>query len=551
MSRGWVTMEPLAQLFSEDLQCQDWQVEGILRMFLNTIDSDVAEDPEHLVVYGTGKAARNLDSVHSIISTLKTLKGDETLLIQSGKPIAVFKSFEHSPRVISVNSVLVPAYANWKQFRQLEKDGLTMYGQSTASSWSYIGSQGILQGTFETFHALAKQHFDGTLTGKWILTSGLGGMGSAQPTAVKMNRGVSLIVEIDPKKIARSVKYNICDVSTDNLDDALQYVKSAIADNNSLSIALLGNAADVYQELVRRKITPDIVTDQTSAHNLLDGYIPSDYTIDHAKRIREQVPEMYLLDAKETVVQHVRAMVKLRHRGSIVFDYGNSIRQQAKSAGYEEAFLFPNFVPEYIRDLQCEGYSPFRWVALSGDPSDIYKIDHIVMKHFSENEKISKWIEYAQANIRFQGLPARTCWMKAEDRIWITEEVNKLIAKGILQAPIVFTRDHMDAGSMASPLRETEDMKDGSDAVGDWPILNALLNTANGATFVSFHHGGGVGIGYSLHAGMTIVADGSYEIQEKLSKVFKGDVGLGILRYADAGYEIAQQKARELGLGLK
>ncbi|PLS14785.1 urocanate hydratase [Bacillus sp. M6-12] len=544
-------MEPLAQTLYEDLQCKDWQVEGILRMFLNTIDSDVAEDSDNLVVYGTGKAARNSEAVEAILSTLKNLKKDETLLIQSGKPVAVFKSFEHSPRVISVNSVLVPAFSNWNEFRQLEKSGLTMYGQSTASSWSYIGSQGILQGTFETFHAIAKQHFGGTLEGKWILTSGLGGMGSAQPTAVKMNNGVSLIVEVDPFKIERSIKHNICDVSTDNLDDALQYISDAIAENDSLNVVLLGNAADVYQELVHRNVLPDIVTDQTSAHNLLEGYIPSDYSINHAKRIREQVPEMYLRDAKKTVVQHVAAMVELKRRGSIVFDYGNSIRQQAYSAGYKDAFSFANFIPEYIRDLQCEGYSPFRWIALSGDPSDIYKIDHIVKTQFSNNETIRKWIEYAQANVRFQGLPARTCWMKAEDRIWISEEVNNLVAKGILQAPVVFTRDHMDAGSMASPLRETENMKDGSDYVGDWPVLNALLNTANGATFVSFQHGGGVGIGYSLHAGMSIVADGSRKTHEKMAKVFNGDVGLGIVRYADAGYEIAQQKARELGLGLK
>lgn len=543
-------MKPLIETFSEGLQCQDWQVEGILRMFLNTLDSDVAEDPENLVVYGTGKAARNQEAVRVIISTLKKLKVDETFLIQSGKPVAVFKSFEHSPRVISVNSVVVPAYANWKNFRKLEKAGLTMYGQSTASSWAYIGSQGILQGTYETFSSLAKQHFNGTLNGKWVLTSGLGGMGSAQPTAVKMNDGASLIVEVDPSKIERSIKYNICDVSTDNLDEALRFVKSSLGDNSPISVALLGNAAEVYQELVHRNIIPDIVTDQTSAHNLLEGYIPSDYTPDHAKRIRDQVPEMYIRDAKETVIKHVRAMVELKQKGSIVFDYGNSIRQQAFSAGYEDAFSFPNFIPAYIRDLQCEGYSPFRWIALSGDPSDIYKIDDIVKNHFSENEKISNWIEYAQANIRFQGLPARTCWMKAEDRIWIAEKVNDLIANGIIHAPVVFTRDHMDAGSMASPLRETEGMKDGSDAVGDWPILNALLNTANGATFVSFQHGGGVGIGYSLHAGMSVVADGSRNIQEKIPKLFRGDVGLGILRYADAGYEIAQQKASELRLGL-
>ncbi|QBP40223.1 urocanate hydratase [Paenisporosarcina antarctica] len=546
-------MEPLVhhQYFSEGLQCNDWQVEGILRMFLNTIDSDVAEDPDNLVVYGTGKAARNQESVRGIISTLKKLKSDETLLIQSGKPVAVFKSFEHSPRVIAVNSVLVPAFANWDEFRQLEKSGLTMYGQSTASSWSYIGSQGVLQGTYETFNVLAKDHFSGTLKGKWILTSGLGGMGSAQPTAIKMNDGVSLIVEIDFNKIERSVKYNICDVSTDSLDEALNYVKVAIENNITLSVALLGNAAEVYQELVHRNVIPDIVTDQTSAHNLLDGYIPADYTLEHAKRIREQVPEMYLRDAKETIIRHVTSMVEFKKRGSVVFDYGNSIRQQANSAGYEEALSFPSFIPAYIRNLQCEGYSPFRWVALSGDPSDIYKIDDIVKNHFSDNEKIKKWIEYAQANIRFQGLPARTCWMKAEDRIWIAEKVNELVAEGIILAPIVFTRDHMDAGSMASPMRETEDMKDGSDVIGDWPILNALLNTANGATFVSFHHGGGVGIGYSLHAGMSLVVDGSRMVHEKIPRIFTGDVGIGIIRYADAGYDIAIQKAKELKLGLK
>ncbi|MFC4766266.1 urocanate hydratase [Effusibacillus consociatus] len=543
-------MKELHSSTDEQLRCKNWQVEGILRMLVNTLDSDVAEDPENLVVYGTGKAARNREAVCKILSTLEQLEDDETLLIQSGKPVAVFRTFENSPRVLAVNSVVVPAFATWTQFRRLENKGLTIYGQSTASSWSYIGTQGILQGTYETFHAISQQHFEGSLLGKWILTSGLGGMGSAQPTAIKMNGGASLVVEIDPMKVERSIKYNICEVATDNLDDALTYIESALRNRNPLSVALVGNASDVYQELLNRGVIPDVVTDQTSAHDLLNGYIPSDYTVEHANRIRKQVPEMYLQDAKYTVVQHLKAMIGFMERGSIVFDYGNNIRQQAFAAGLQEAFSFPNFIPSYIRELQCEGYSPFRWIALSGDPNDIYKIDQVLVSHFSSDDKIRHWIEYAQANVRFQGLPARVCWMKAEERIWIAEKVNEMVARKELKAPVMFTRDHMDAGSVASPLRETEGMKDGSDAIGDWPILNALLNTANGATFVSFHHGGGVGVGYSLHAGMSIVADGSTNLAERFRNIFLGDVGVGIIRYADAGYEIAERKAKQLGLGL-
>lgn len=533
----------------EDLRCKNWQVEGILRMFLNTIDSDVAEDPDNLVVYGTGKAARNKDVVQRMVSFLQQLEADETLLIQSGKPVAVFRTTEYAPRVLAVNSVVVPAYATWTRFRQLERKGLTMYGQSTASSWSYIGTQGILQGTYETFYAVAEQHFQGTLKGKWILTSGLGGMGSAQPTAIKMNHGVSLVVEVDQAKVERSLKYNICDVATDNLDDALRYVNQAIQSKTALSVAFIGNAADVYQELLHRGVVPDVVTDQTSAHDLLRGYIPSEYTVEHANLIRREIPEMYLQDAKNTVVGHVQAMIGLMKQGSIVFDYGNNIRQQAYLSGLQEAFSFTNFIPSYIRELQCQGYSPFRWIALSGNPLDIYKIDQAISTRFS-NQKIKEWIDYAQASIRFQGLPARVCWMKADERILLAEMVNEMVRKKELAAPVVFTRDHMDAGSMASPLRETEGMRDGSDVIGDWPILNALLNTANGATMVSFHSGGGVGIGYSLHAGMSIVTDGSQSIMDKIQHVFLGDVGLSIVRYADAGYETAVDTSMELGLTL-
>ncbi|MCF6093780.1 urocanate hydratase [Microaerobacter geothermalis] len=544
-------MRNLIHLPSEDLRCKNWQIEGIMRMLINTIDSDVAEDPDQLIVYGTGKAARNQEAVRKIIEELEQLNEDETLLIQSGKPAVVFRTSENAPRVIAVNSVVVPAYANWKKFRQLEQKGLTMYGQSTASAWAYIGMQGILQGTYETFHEVAAQHFQGNLNGKWILTSGLGGMGSAQPIAIKMNGGVSLVVEVDPAKVERSIKYNVCDVATDSLDEALHDVKMAIRRQTPLSIALIGNASDVYQELLYRGNIPDVVTDQTSAHDLLNGYIPSDYTVQHAFRIRQQVPEMYLEDAKRTVVQHVKAMVEFQKRGAVVFDYGNNIRQQAYMAGLEEAFSFSNFIPAYIRHLQCEGYSPFRWIALSGNPNDIYKIDQFILNRLSGNDRIKRWIQFAQANVRFQGLPARICWLKAEDRIFLAEKVNEMVASKMIQAPVVFTRDHMDAGSMASPLRETEGMRDGSDVIGDWPILNALLNTANGATFVSFHHGGGVGIGYSLHAGMSIVADGSKQMTEKFHQVFLGDVGLGIVRYADAGYDIAQKKAEELGIDIK
>ncbi|WP_206529538.1 urocanate hydratase [Brevibacillus sp. SYP-B805] len=532
---------------AEGLRCKNWQTEGILRLLQNTIDPDVAEDPDHLVVYGTGKAARSKEAVAAIMQTLERLDEDETLLIQSGKPVAVFRTTEMAPRVIAVNSVVVPAYANWKQFRQLERKGLTMYGQSTASAWSYIGTQGILQGTYETFHAVARQHFQGTLAGKWVLTSGLGGMGSAQPTAIKMNQGICLIVEVDREKVARSIKYNICDVTTDHLEEAVRYVMDAKRTRTSLNVALVGNAADVYQELLRREIIPDVVTDQTSAHDLLNGYIPTEYTVEHANLIRKQVPDMYLRDAKMTVVQHVKAMLGFLKKGSIVFDYGNNIRQQAFESGLKEAFTISNFVPLYIRELQCEGLSPFRWIALSGHPADIYAIDQLLLKQL-DNERVKQWIEYAQANIRFQGLPARVCWMNAKERIWLAERVNAMVAEKVLRAPVVFTRDHMDAGSMASPLRETEGMKDGSDVIGDWPILNTLLNTANGATMVSFHSGGGVGIGYSLHAGMSIVVDGSQRTAEKLPNLFLGDVGVSLVRYADAGYEIADKTAREAGL---
>ncbi|MFC3885640.1 urocanate hydratase [Bacillus songklensis] len=537
------------QTFSQDLRCKSWQTEGILRMLLNTIDSDVAEDSINLIVYGTGKAARNKEAIRKMIELLKELQEDETLLIQSGKPVAVFTTSSLAPRVLAVNSVIVPAYANWEYFRELEKNELTMYGQSTASAWAYIGTQGIQQGTSEAFQAIAEQNFQGTLAGKWILTSGLGGMGSAQPLAIKASGGVSLIVEIDAKKVERSIKYHICDICTDSLDDALAHVEQAKQMQMPLSVALIGNAAEVYQELFHRGIIPDVVTDQTSAHDLLNGYIPADYTVEHAERIRKQIPEMYLEDARQTVIQHVKAMVGFKEKGAVVFDYGNNIRQQAALAGYEEALSFPNFT-YYIRQLQCEGYSPFRWVALSGDPNDIYLIDQLILDYFSSNSKVKHWIEYAQANIRFQGLPSRVCWLKAEERILLAEKINKMVANGVLSGPILFTRDHMDAGSMASPLRETEGMKDGSDVIGDWPILNALLNTCNGAAFVSFHHGGGVGIGYSLHAGMSVVADGSREMGERFQNIFLGDVGVGIVRYADAGYETAQKKAKELGLGL-
>lgn len=535
----------------ERIRCRNWQIEGVLRLFLNTLNPDVAEDPDRLVVYGTGKAARNPEAVAAIVDALERLEEDETLLIQSGKPVAVFRTGEHAPRVLASHSVVVPAYATWETFRDLERRGLTMYGQSTASAWAYIGTQGILQGTYQTFQAVAERHFGGTLAGRWVLTSGLGAMGSAQPTAIRMNGGVSLIVEVDPAKVRRSLKYSVCDVATDSLDDALAEVERAVARRTPLSVALVGNAADVYEELLCRGVIPDVVTDQTAAHDLLNGYIPSDFTLEHARRIRREVPEMYLEAARRTVVRHVQAMVAFLRKGAVVFDYGNNIRQQAYAAGYREAFTIPNFIPEYIRALQCEGYSPFRWIALSGNPNDIYTIDQAVLNLFAGNEKIQRWIAYAQAHIRFQGLPARVCWMTAEERIRIAETVNRMVQSGTLAAPVAFTRDHMDAGSMASPLRETENMKDGSDAIGDWPVLNALLNAANGATFVSFHHGGGVGIGYSLHAGMTVIADGSTRVAERIARLFLGDVGLAVLRYADAGYETAQQKAAELGLGLR
>ena len=529
-----------------ELECKGWEQEAALRMLYNNLDPEVAENPDDLVVYGgIGKAARNWDAFHAIVNTLLDLENDETMLIQSGKPVGVFKTHNQAPRVLLSNSVLVPEWANWEHFNELDEKGLMMYGQMTAGSWIYIGTQGILQGTYETFSSLAKKHFEESLKGTITLTAGLGGMGGAQPLAVTMNEGVVIAVEVDEERIKKRIDTKYCDVMTTSVDEAIQWAKEAKEKEKPLSIALLGNAAEVHHTLLEKDIKIDIVTDQTSAHDPLNGYIPEDYTIEEADELRKTNPDIYQTLAKKSMATHVEAMLTYQQKGSIVFDYGNNIRQVARLEGVDNAFDFPGFVPAYIRPLFCEGKGPFRWVALSGDPEDIYRTDQLIKELFPENEALIRWIDMAQEQVAFQGLPSRICWLGYGERMKMGLAINELVRKGEIKAPVVIGRDHLDCGSVASPNRETEAMKDGSDAVGDWAVLNALINTAAGGSWISFHHGGGVGMGYSLHAGMVVVADGTDVAEERLRRVLTSDPGMGIIRHADAGYEKASEFANE------
>ncbi|WP_144510337.1 urocanate hydratase [Bacillus sp. FJAT-22090] len=534
-----------------ELNTKGWLQEAALRMLMNNLDAEVAEHPDDLVVYGgIGKAARSWKSFDAIVRSLKELENDETLLVQSGKPVAIFKSHTDAPRVLIANSNLVPAYATWEHFHELDKKGLMMYGQMTAGSWIYIGSQGIVQGTYETFAELAKQHFGGTLKNTITLTAGLGGMGGAQPLAVTMNGGVCIGIDVDETRIDRRIETRYTDVKTHSLDEAIRLATEAKQDGKALSIGLVGNASDMLPEMIARGFIPDVLTDQTSAHDPLNGYIPSQMSLEDAMKWRVEKPEEYVKLAKASMEKHVRAMVDMMDKGAVTFDYGNNIRQVAKDAGFERAFDFPGFVPAYIRPQFCEGKGPFRWVALSGDPEDIYKTDEVILREFSYNTHLCNWIKMAREKIQFQGLPSRICWLGYGERARFGKIINDMVASGELKAPIVIGRDHLDSGSVASPNRETEAMKDGSDAVADWPILNAMINAVGGATWVSVHHGGGVGMGYSIHAGMVIVADGTKEAEARLERVLTTDPGMGIVRHVDAGYELAEKTAHEKGVNI-
>lgn len=528
------------------LHTRGWSQEGALRMLMNNLDPEVAEKPQELIVYGgTGKAARNWECFRAIVSSLKKLENDETLLIQSGKPVGIFKTHADAPRVLISNAMVVPKWATWDEFRRLEALGLTMYGQMTAGSWIYIGTQGILQGTYETLAAVARKHFGGSLRGRLVVTAGLGGMGGAQPLAVTMNDGVAIVVEVDPDRIRRRLETKYVDTMTTSLDEALKMAGEACRKGQALSIALLGNAADVLPELVRRGLTPDVLTDQTSAHDELNGYVPRGIPYAEALELRKKDPQKYIAMAYESMAAQVEAMLELQKRGARTFDYGNNLRGQAQKAGVANAFDIPGFVQEYIRPLFCVGKGPFRWAALSGKPQDIYVTDEAVLKTFPEDEALARWIRKAQKQVKFQGLPARICWLGYGERALFGDVINTLVKKGKISAPIVIGRDHLDTGSVASPNRETEKMKDGSDAIADWPVLNALLNAVCGASWVSVHHGGGVGIGFSIHAGMVIVADGSAAMARRLQRVLTVDPGLGVVRHADAGYEEAIACARK------
>ena len=529
-----------------EISCRGWIQEAALRMLMNNLDPEVAERPDDLVVYGgTGRAARSWEAFDAIVASLRSLGNDETLLVQSGKPVGVFKTHEDAPRVLIANANLVGRWANWENFRKLEAKGLIMYGQMTAGSWIYIGTQGILQGTYETFGAVARTHFDGDLSGRIVLTGGLGGMGGAQPLAATMHGAACLVVEVDAARIQRRLETRYVDVMTASLDDAWSRIVAAREKREAISVGLVGNCAEVLPEIVRRGWQPDVVTDQTSAHDPLDGYIPVGLTPQQAAELRASDPNDYLRRSRESIVTHVRAMLALQRAGSTVFDYGNNIRTEAHDQGLQDAFDIPGFVPEYVRQLFCQGRGPFRWVALSGEPSDIYRTDELVLELFPDNEHLVRWIRLARDRVAFQGLPARICWLGQGERARFGLALNDLVAKGEVQAPIVIGRDHLDTGSVASPFRETEGMRDGSDAIADWPILNALLNTASGASWVSFHHGGGVGMGNSLHAGQVIVADGTEAAAVRLQRVLTNDPGIGVVRHADAGYEEAIATARE------
>jgi len=535
----------------DKISAKSWQTEAAKRMLMNNLDPEVAEHPHALVVYGgIGRAARDWPSYDKIIETLDRLESDETLLVQSGKPVGVFKTHSNAPRVLIANSNLVPHWANWEHFNELDKKGLMMYGQMTAGSWIYIGSQGIVQGTYETFVAMAKQHFAGSASGKWVLTGGLGGMGGAQPLAATMAGFSALVVECDESRIDFRIKTGYVDVKATSLEHALQLITDACVKGKALSVGLLGNAADVFSTLVKTGITPDVVTDQTSAHDPLNGYLPQGWTMEYAAKMREQDPKAVVKTAKQSMAVQVKAMLALQKAGAATTDYGNNIRQMAFDEGVTNAFDFPGFVPAYIRPLFCEGIGPFRWVALSGDPEDIYKTDAKVKELIPDDAHLHNWLDMARERIQFQGLPARICWVGLKDRARLALAFNEMVKNGELKAPIVIGRDHLDSGSVASPNRETESMKDGSDAVSDWPLLNALLNTASGATWVSLHHGGGVGMGFSQHSGVVIVADGTDEAKERIARVLWNDPATGVMRHADAGYDIAKNCAKEQNLDL-
>lgn len=528
------------------LSCKGWGQEAALRMLMNNLDPEVAEKPDELVIYGgTGKAARNWQSFDAIVRSLQSLENDETLLVQSGKPVGIFRTHEDAPRVLIANSNLVGQWSNWNEFHRHEKLGLTMYGQMTAGSWIYIGSQGIVQGTFETFAALADKHFNGSLANKLVVSGGMGGMGGAQPLAATMNGANFIGIDVDPERIKKRMQSGYCDEITYKLDEALTLVAAARRSGNAISVGLVGNCADVLPELAKRGIVPDVLTDQTSAHDALNGYVPNGMTLDEALQLRRDKPDEYVKRSMKAMADHVSAMLKLKSMGAIVFDYGNNLRTQAKQTGVENAFDIPGFVPEYIRPLFCEGRGPFRWVALSGNPDDIRKTDDLAQELFPDDPVLERWLRLARDKVKFQGLPARVCWLGYGDRAEFGVAMNEMVKRGEIDAPIVIGRDHLDSGSVASPYRETEAMLDGSDAIGDWPLLNAMVNTAAGASWVSIHNGGGVGIGYSLHAGMVVVADGTDSASRRLQRVLTTDPGMGIVRHVDAGYDKAIEEARD------
>ena len=531
--------------------CKNWQIEAPYRMIQNNLDSNVAENPDELVVYGgKGKAARNWDSYKTILKTLERLNEDETLIIQSGKPVGVLRTHVSSPRVLIANSNLVPEWASWSHFNELDKEGLMMYGQMTAGSWIYIGTQGILQGTYETFASAAKKHYGSDLTGKIVVTSGLGGMGGAQPLAVKMNNGIAICIEVDPVRIRRRIETRYLDISAQTLDEAIIAAKNAKSKKKAISIGLIGNAAEILPNMIKIGFVPDMITDQTSAHDELDGYVPTGIAFESVDQFRKSDPEKYASESFRSMMTHCEAMIKLQKKGSVAFDYGNNLRGQAKKAGLKNAFDFPGFIPEYIRPLFCEGKGPFRWVALSGDPEDIFKTDNAVLEMFPDDRVLSNWINMARDQVQFQGLPSRICWLGYGQRARFGMKLNEMVASGELKAPIVIGRDHLDCGSVASPFRETESMKDGSDAVADWPLLNALLSTASGSTWVSIHQGGGVGMGLSVHSGQVICVDGSEEMSIRAKRVLTNDPATGIIRHADAGYEDAIDNAIKWGVDI-
>ena len=542
--------EPIHAPRGSTLSCKGWPQEAALRMLMNNLDPDVAERWEDLVVYGgSGKAARSWEAYHRIVASLRSLEGDETLLVQSGKPVGIFRTHPDAPRVLIANAMLVPAWGDWEHFRRYEAMGLTMYGQMTAGSWIYIGTQGILQGTYETFAACARKHFGGSLRGRLVLSAGLGGMGGAQPLAVSMNGGVGIFVEVDGERIERRLRLGYVDRATVSLDEALRWAEEGRKSSEALSIALHANAAEAHPEMARRGLRPDVVTDQTSAHDMVNGYIPAGLSVAEAAALRERDPQEYLRRAQESLARQMRSMLEFQRGGAILFDYGNNFRREAENAGVSD-FSYPGFVPAYIRPLFCEGQGPFRWVALSGEPDDIFATDQALMEAFKDNAHLVRWLRMVRERVHFQGLPARICWLGYGERAIAGRIFNGLVASGRVKAPIVIGRDHLDSGSVASPNRETESMRDGSDAIADWPILNALVNAAAGATWVSVHHGGGVGIGYSIHAGMVVVADGTAEAARRLERVLTSDPGTGIMRHADAGYEAAIAAARRHGIKL-